>query len=296
MRIYRIHGDNIVECERIARIIINTLKPEQISVCLASPSTVSYEFSAIFAGNNVDCRLELLPGFNKNTKRRWSGDIFEALKEAGSYFDETPDAIISELEAGTERILLGIEFCSALQAGNQAWQRSARALSTGRTGCPYIYIVDFVKYELDNRTRIRKNLRFPNAAVPYSYVNFSEYTGNFVAQLYTKSEEFDKTLDLSLADFNEADFGSAELGLYIVKKMLGMDASAEERMILEKNMNVVHFLQVTLIGLQISQPKNGKKSITSLQRTLLAIRFKRGGLDSTKLSQKRAIMALRKNL
>lgn len=242
MKTYRIHGDNIVECERIAKIIINTVKPHRISSGLISPSTVSIELSAEFAGNSVNCRLELLPGFNKNTKRRWNGNIFDALKEAGSYFDETPDAIISVIENGAERILLGIEFCSALQAGNQAWQRSARAYSTGRTGCPYIYIVDFVKYELDNETRVRKNLRFPNAAVPYSYVNYSKTTGNFVAQLYTKSEEFDKSRDLSLADFDEDDFGDIELGLYIIKTMLGIDASAEKDTILEKNMNVVQFL------------------------------------------------------
>ncbi len=242
MKTYRIHGDNVVECERIAKIIINTLNPNLVSYNLVSPSTVSIELSATFMGNSVNCRLELLPGFNKNTKRHWNGNIFDALKEAGSYFDETPDAIISAIEDDAERILLGIEFCSALQAGNQAWQRSARAFSTGRTGCPYIYIVDFVKYELDNKTRARKNLRFPNAAVPYSYVNYSKMTGNFVAQLYTKSEEFDKNRDLSLAEFNEDDFGSKELGLYIVKIMLGIDASAEESTILKKNMNVVQFL------------------------------------------------------
>ena len=72
--------------------------------------------------------MELLPGFNKNTKKRWSGNIFNPLKEAGSFFDETPDAIISRIEGQNERILLGIEFCSALQAGNQAWQRSARGI------------------------------------------------------------------------------------------------------------------------------------------------------------------------
>lgn len=242
MKTYRIHGDNVVECERIAKIIINTLNPNLVSYNLVSPSTVSIELSATFMGNSINCRLELLPGFNKNTKRHWNGNIFDALKEAGSYFDETPDAIISVIEDEAERILLGIEFCSALQAGNQAWQRSARAFSTGRTGCPYIYIVDFVKYELDNKTRARKNLRFPNAAVPYSYVNYSKMTGNFVAQLYTKSEEFDKKRDLSLAEFNEDDFGSKELGLYMVKIMLGIDASAEESTILKKNMNVVQFL------------------------------------------------------
>lgn len=242
MTIYRIHGDNIVECERIANIIIDTLRPQNISYSLISPSTVAIELHTVFMTMTVDWKLELLPGFNKNSKKRWIGNIFEALKEAGGYFDETPDAIISIVQNGNEQILLGIEFCSALQAGNQAWQRSARAFSTGRTRCPYLYIVDFVKYELDNKTRNRKNLRFPNPAVPYSYVNYSKTTGNFIAQLYTKSEEFDRTRDSNIANFNESDFGSKELGIYMVKLMLGMDTAKEEETILKKNMNVVKFL------------------------------------------------------
>ncbi len=240
---YRIHGDNIVECERIASIIINTLKPEILSSYLISPSTVTWELHTVFADVSVNWQLELLPGFNKNTKKRWAENIFDSLKDAGGFFDETPDAIISVVDNnGNEQILLGVEFCSALQAGNQAWQRSARAFSTGRTGCPYLYIVDFVKYELDNKTRARKNLRFPNAAVPYSYINYSKKTGNFVAQLYIKSEEFDKYMDSSLVDFDESNFGSQELGVYVVKLMLGMDTTVEKLAILKKSMNVVQFL------------------------------------------------------
>lgn len=292
MKTYRIHGDNIVECERIAKIIINTVKPHRISSGLISPSTVSIELSAEFAGNSVNCRLELLPGFNKNTKRRWNGNIFDALKEAGSYFDETPDAIISVIENGAERILLGIEFCSALQAGNQAWQRSARAYSTGRTGCPYIYIVDFVKYELDNETRVRKNLRFPNAAVPYSYVNYSKTTGNFVAQLYTKSEEFDKSRDLSLADFDEDDFGDIELGLYIIKTMLGIDASAEKDTILEKNMNVVQFLADHFDSSTNFTAEEWRKYIIFPLKISLTIRSKKDGLVSIKQLRKKATTVL----
>ncbi len=154
------------------------------------------------------------------------------LKRLEVSFDETPDAIISRIEGQNERILLGIEFCSALQAGNQAWQRSARAFSTGRSGCPYLYVVDFVKYELDNKTRKRKNLRFPNPVVPYSYVNYSKNTKNFVAQLYIKSEEFDRYRDSNIKDFDENDFGSDELGIYMVKRMLQMDTSQEESIIL----------------------------------------------------------------
>ena len=242
MTTYRIHGDNIVECERIANILINTLNPITIYSYLVYPSTIAIEITADFCGKSIEWKLELLPGFNKSTKTRWGGNIFDSLKEAGSFLDETPDVIISEVNEDEEQVLLGIEFCSALQAGNQAWQRSGRAFSTGRTGCPYLYIVDFVKYELNNSNRKRKNLRFPNSAVPYSYVNYSKITGNFVAQLYTKSEEFDKQRDPSIENFDEENFGSENLGIYIIKLMLKMDTSTEERLILAKNMNVVQFL------------------------------------------------------
>lgn len=242
MDIFRIHGDNIVECERIANLIITTLHPGDIRTFLVSPSTSAIEINCTYSGNFIHWRLELLPGFNKNTKRRWEENIFDSLKEAGSFFDETPDAIISKINDEKEQIILGIEFCSALQAGNQAWQRSARAFSTGRTGCPYLYIVDFVKYELDSTTRQRKNLRFPNPAVPYSYVNYSKTTGNFVAQLYTKSEEFDRARDKSIANFDESIFGNDTLGIFIIKLMLGMDTSQEEEIILKKNMSAVQFL------------------------------------------------------
>lgn len=184
MDTFRIHGDNVVECERIANVIITETKPTSITYSLFSPSTIAMNLSFSYQNNSYKWRLELLPGFNKAGRHRWQADIFKALKNNGSFLDETPDAIITRIDNQTETILCAIEFCSALQAGNQAWQRSGRAFSTGRTGCPYIYIVDFVKYELNSSTRERKALRFPNPAVPYSYISFSRETNNFV-QEYT---------------------------------------------------------------------------------------------------------------
>lgn len=173
-KIFRIHGDNIVECERIAKLILEETDPTSVEISLISPSTIVYNICFNYLGHRFEWQLELLPGFNKAGRRRWEANIFAGLKDSGSFLDETPDAIVTCVENGLETILYAIEFCSALQAGNQAWQRSGRAFSTGRTGCPYLYIVDFVKYELDARTRERKALRFPNPAVPYSYISFQE--------------------------------------------------------------------------------------------------------------------------
>lgn len=131
MDLYRIHGDNIVECERIAQIIINEIKPNAINVFTISPSTIVFEFEFKYEGNDYSWRLELLPDFNKANRHRWKDDIFKVLKSNGSFLDETPDAIITSVKNDVEEILFAVEFCSALQAGNQAWQRSGRAFSTG---------------------------------------------------------------------------------------------------------------------------------------------------------------------
>lgn len=242
MQLFRIHGDNIVECERIANIIINETQPTHIKHYLLSPSTLAIDLEFTYYSKSFSFHLELLPGFNKAGRCRWERNIFTALKENGSFLDETPDAIVTEVSGEDETILFAIEFCSALQAGNQAWQRSGRAFSTGRAGCPYLYIVDFVKYELDSKTRERKALRFPNPVVPYSYINFSKETDNFVAQVYIRSEEFDKTRDRLLRKFDEDDFAEKELSAYIVKRMCGYDTTLEEGAILRKNLNVVMFL------------------------------------------------------
>ena len=241
-RRFRIHGDNIVECERIAKLILDEIEVTTVDISLISPSTIVYNIRFNYLDNTFEWQLELLPGFNKAGRRRWEGDIFTVLRNNGSFLDETPDAIVTCVENGLETILYAVEFCSALQAGNQAWQRSGRAFSTGRTGCPYLYIVDFVKYELDNRTRRRKALRFPNPAVPYSYINFSRESDNFVAQVYVRSEEFNRQFDRSLRNFDENNFAEAELSTYIVKRMCGFDTTAEEEAIIQKNTNVVLFL------------------------------------------------------
>ncbi len=236
---FRIHGDNIVECERIANLIISEGKPYICEEHLATPSSIS--FILIWPMHDLEWQIDLLPGFNKHGRSRWEGDIFESLRRNGSYLDETPDAILTEVNENDEEILCAIEFCSALQAGNQSWQRSGRAFSTSRTGCPYIYIVDFVKYELNPDTRKEKALRFPNPAVPFSYINFSRVTGNFAVQVYVRSESFDKNAD-ELRSFNENDFAEAELQRYIVKRMAHLDTGDEERIMLEKNFNIVKYL------------------------------------------------------
>ena len=69
-RIFRIHGDNIVECERIVKLILEEIEPEMIEVSLMSPSTIVYNICFNYLEQHFEWQLELLPGFNKAGLRR----------------------------------------------------------------------------------------------------------------------------------------------------------------------------------------------------------------------------------
>lgn len=242
MEHFRIHGDNVVECERIINYLTEGLNLISFERDFASLSCLRVRMSFEYRSVKYDWSIELFPGFNKSNRARWSSNVFDPLKDNGSFLDETPDAIITRVDGDKETILFTVEFCSALQAGNQAWQRSGRAYSVGRAGCPYIYIVDFVKYELDTSTRERKALRFPNPAVPYSYISFSKYTGNFIVQAYVKAEEFQPEFDPKLRSFDEDIFADKALSEYMILKMLSKDTAAVEEQLLNKNALMVEWL------------------------------------------------------
>ena len=241
-KIYRLHGDNIVECERISNLLIGYLNPVKVERSFSSLACINLSIDFVYEGQKNEWSVELFPGFNKNTHDRWSTNILELLKQQGSFLDETPDVILTKVSGEYEEIVAAVEFCSALQAGNQAWQRSGRAYSTGRTECAYLYIVDFVKYELDTKTRKRKALRYPNAAVPYSYISHSINHKNFVAQAYFKAEEFQPTFDKALSGFDTGIFSEKEVANYLTRKLLGLSTKGEEKALLDKNICMVNFL------------------------------------------------------
>lgn len=239
---YRIHGDNIVECERISDLILRFLSPSKVLRTFSSLACINIDIDFVYENSSYEWSLELFPGFNKNTNDRWKANILALLKQQGSFLDETPDVIITKLDDVKEEILIAIEFCSALQAGNQAWQRSGRAYSTGRTDCTYLYIVDFVKYELDTQTRKRKALRYPNAAVPYSYISHSINHDNFIAQAYFQAEEFQPDFDKNLKEFDTEIFSELTVANYLTRRLLGLTTERVEEVILDKNIRMVKYL------------------------------------------------------
>jgi hypothetical protein len=60
-----------------------------------------------------------------------------------------------------------------LPAGNNAWQRSGRAVNCAEIGIPYLYFAEIGGVELDADRKV-KAPRFPNPIVPFSYLTTSK--------------------------------------------------------------------------------------------------------------------------
>jgi hypothetical protein len=182
MRNLRIHGDNIVECDRALNMLAEAF---------GSP-TIDWQDSPLHApkfrieapvGQYLD--VQLFPGYG-----RWAGDIVGALKRQGAPLAEAPDAVITELldahGSPSEELLVAIEFCGALPAGNNAWQRCGRSYSYAIAGVPYLYVSELGGYELD-ANRQRKAPRLPNPLVPFAYAAASDLSPTFALPVYTPS-------------------------------------------------------------------------------------------------------------
>jgi hypothetical protein len=163
--ILRIHGDNIIECERALFLIASVYEAKIVkkSKCLYLPS---YE---LLQSQNKLFEIELFAGHD-----RWNVSIAKVLATYGSPLREATDAYITKLseDAKTEQILIAIEFCNALPAGNNAWQRSGRAITSAEIGMPYFYYAEVGGVELDSNRKV-KAPRFPNPIVPFSYLTAS---------------------------------------------------------------------------------------------------------------------------
>ena len=166
-RFFRIHGDNIIECERSLTLVAEAFNVKPVW----DKSAPIYKPIYVFEIGNEKYVFELLPGHD-----RWGVDFGEILRESGAPLKEAVDSYLTEVISGKEELFLAIEYCSALPAGNNAWQRSGRAYNCAVAGVPYIYYAELGGAELDENRNF-KALRFPNPIVPFSYVSASRRMG-----------------------------------------------------------------------------------------------------------------------
>jgi len=167
----RIYGDNIVECERTWSLLKKALS-DQNSISKGPYGLVVSPKYELNFNNKEDIQVQFFPGFG-----RWTPNILDFVRSKGGLLREAVDSIITvitknEGDEDYESSLVSIEFCGALPAGNQAWQRTGRGYSFASSGIPYIYIAEIGGFELDKR-RQEKAMRFPNPVVPFSFLTFS---------------------------------------------------------------------------------------------------------------------------
>ena len=90
---FRIHGDNIVECERLFNLITKSIQIQKAERFFLSPACPSVKVTTI---DSDILFFEYFPGFNKNTSDRWLSNIFQILRDNGSFLNETPDVFLQK--------------------------------------------------------------------------------------------------------------------------------------------------------------------------------------------------------
>jgi glycosyltransferase involved in cell wall biosynthesis len=146
----------------------------------------------IVALPHTNLRFQFFPGYGQ---ARWNQDVLGYVKRTGGRLREAADAIITKITDGTEKPLAAIEFCGAIPAGNQAWQRNGRAFSFARAGIPYFFIA---------KNTFKKSTGLCSVTQPFldwslNKADRSQREFDFVAPLTTQ-----------LANFNDADIAEAE--------------------------------------------------------------------------------------
>lgn len=210
MKTFSLYGDNIVECERMLALVRKAL---DVRSCRLSGSVLAPVFS--LDTDRGDYLFNFYPGFG-----RWEHDVVAAIRKSGGILRETPDVFITEVDGDKERIVLAVEFCNALPAGNQAWQRSGRAYSVARAGIPYLFVTEIGGYELD-AMRNKKAPRLPNPAVPFSFISYSENADSDVMIAY----QMNPGADSENRDKYARMIAATDLPNYIMALLDGEDAS-----------------------------------------------------------------------
>ena len=210
----RIHGDNIVECDRCLELIAEAFSAEARLL----PSDPFRPAFAIIREGRPLFSVDLIPGHG-----RWHVDLQQMLRAHGAPLREATDVLIAKVspDGKTELMVAALEFCSALPAGNNAWQRNGRALACAAVGIPYLYFAEVGGVELDGNRSV-KAPRFPNPIVPFSYLTASRTYGVACLPIYEPSPSSTAEIRASFAP----SFGVA-VGRRLVNAIIGGESHAQ---------------------------------------------------------------------
>lgn len=208
---FNIHGDNIVECVRAFDYIVSGLGELVNGITGPNVSVTCPVYIVHLA--DVELRFQFLPGYGE---RRWNQDVLGFIKRSGGRLREAADAIVTIIDGDEEQPVAAIEFCGALPAGNQAWQRQGRAFSFAHAEVPYFYVAELGGFELD-ADRGRKAERMPNPAIPFSFFTMTQYQGSVCLPVY---EANSGATGNTIAHY-EPIFGKAEFLEFLRLAVLG---------------------------------------------------------------------------
>ncbi|WP_195509879.1 hypothetical protein [Clostridium tyrobutyricum] len=179
----RIYGDNVLECEKTLNILINSISlyhPNAVVSIDQNSNLFCPQY--IICTNNLIYKIQLFPGY-----KRWSSNILDKLTSLGASLNEGADSIVTSIENLEENIIFGCEYCGALPAGNNAWQRSGRALLFAEANIPFLYYSELGGMELDSNRNLKAG-RLPNPLVPFSYITVNyNYTNSLIVPIYKPS-------------------------------------------------------------------------------------------------------------
>lgn len=187
----RIHGDNILECESALKLLSIALNPTGKGASFFDGPAYAPIYR-INTDDEVVFDIQLFSGYG-----RWGFDIKKYLQERGAPLREATDAIITRLSnAGQkqcEQFILALEFCGALPAGNNAWQRCGRALALVYSKIPYMHFAEIGGLELDADRR-EKAPRFPNPLIPFAYLTLGDVEHSIAIPVFVPSPSSSKTI------------------------------------------------------------------------------------------------------
>lgn len=266
-RHFRIHGDNIIECERTLSLLSKALNVIPCYMDDSSTFMPKYMLGEI--------QVDLLSGHG-----RWGIDIADILAIHGGVLREYADSYITEIKDNVETIVFALEYCSALPAGNNAWQRNGRAFSSTLAGVPYLYLAEIGGVELDEERQV-KSPRFPNPVVPFSYLMTTKRLDGFCLPIYFAHPSITDTLYTKFRDV----FGMNEC-LQIIKALInGKDCSVIASVLTEKALKMVKLLADnrrtvdTLRGNQWDTLLKSKNSAQWLQNNFSELKWKKKTAD-----------------
>lgn len=257
----RIHGDNIVECERAWSTVSVALACYD-KVFSSGPNSVvapSFKASSPYGQINV----QYFPGFG-----RWVPDILNHLKSRGATLREAADAIICIATSKEEIPILAIEFCGALSAGNQAWQRCGRAHAFAAAKTPYIYLTEIGGFELDS-SRKEKASRLPNPVVPFGYITLTNHCSSLALPVFVPNP----AIDSKTADKFSHCFGLENLHDLLRSLILGKDIKDAIQTLTSKLMALVNSLSTNRRAEDTFRPPKWAEWLESLKKNGDATKF-----------------------